>query len=78
MEVKFLDELKSGTTAQIHKLPEGRRAHQRLSEMGLREGMTINVKNVMPMKGPVLITIGQSQIALGHGTASKIKVKVKK
>ena len=78
MNIICLDKLKSGETALIHELPEGRRVNLRLAEMGLRVGMTIIVKNIMPLKGPVLITVGQTQIALGHGTASKIKVKVKK
>lgn len=77
MKTIFLNLLMPRQDAIIYELPKGHKALLRLSEIGLREGMTITLKHRMPLKGPVIITVGQTQIALGHGMASKIKVKIK-
>lgn len=77
MKIEFLDKLKPGQTGMIYQLPAGRRAQQRLKEMGLRAGMTISVRHRIPLRGPVIIMVGQTQIALGHGMAGKIKIKLK-
>lgn len=77
MKIEYLNKLKAGTIGQIYSLPEGRSVNQRLAEMGIREGITITVKNIMPLKGPILIVTGNTEIALGYGTASKIKIKTK-
>ena len=72
-----MDKIKPGQTCQIAELPKGRAISLRLAEMGLREGMMITIKNTMPMRGPILVSAGQTQIAIGHGTARKIIVKTK-
>lgn len=77
MKIEYLNKLKPGMIGQIYSLPQGRSVNLRLSEMGLREGITVTVKNIMPLKGPILIVTGNTEIALGYGTASKIKIKVK-
>lgn len=77
MKIEYLNKLKPGTVGQIYSLPQGRSVNLRLSEMGIREGITITVKNIMPLRGPILIVTGNTEIALGYGTASKIKIKIK-
>ena len=77
MEITSLDKLRRGQTGQILELPPGRQVSLRLSEMGLRVGSILTIKNIMPMRGPILIAVGQTQIALGHGTARKIQIEVK-
>jgi ferrous iron transport protein A len=72
-----LTKVKKGLSAKIDELPEGPRARAKLSEMGIRVGMDITVTQVMPMGGPVVIKSGQTQIAIGHGMASRIKVNLK-
>ncbi len=77
MKIEYLNKLKAGVTGQVYELPEGRGVRRRLSEMGIRVGMIITIKNIMPLKGPILIMAGHTEIALGHGTASRIKIKIK-
>jgi ferrous iron transport protein A len=77
LNTEYLTRIKKGLSGTINELPEGERARQKLSEMGLRVGMDITVTQVMPMSGPVIIKSGQTQIAIGHGMASRIKVKLK-
>ncbi len=47
----------------------------RLEAMGIRPGTELTVINSSFFRGPVTVRIGNSQIALGHGMARKIKVK---
>ena len=68
--------MKKGQSGEISALPEGERAKLRLSEMGLRVGMKITVSQIMPLSGPVIIKAGQTQIAIGHGMASRIKINL--
>ncbi len=74
MKTEYLTKLKKGQTGTIHAFPEGERAKLRLSEMGLREGMKIEIVQIIPLKGPVIIQMGQTQIAIGHGMASRVKI----
>ena len=77
MKIEFINNLKTGQSGIIHALPEGKKAQTRLAEMGLRCGMSVTLKHKMPLKGPVIIEVGQTQIAIGQGMASKIQLKIK-
>ena len=77
MESEYLNNLRKGQTGTIAELPDGKRVNQKLKEMGLRQGMDISVTQVMPMNGPVIIRAGQTQIAIGHSMASRIKINFK-
>ena len=45
----------------------------RLSSMGLRKGVEIEMKNNSG-KGPVVVAVGNSRLALGRALARKIRV----
>ena len=77
MKIVCISNLKPGQSGTIQALPEGKKAQTRLSEMGLRCGMSVTLKHKMPLKGPVIIEVGRTQIALGQGMADKIQVKIK-
>ena len=77
MQSEYLNNLKKGQTGTITELPDGKRVKQKLKEMGLRLGMDISITQVMPMSGPVIIRAGQTQIAIGHSMASRIKINFK-
>ncbi len=76
MKTEFLANLKKGQSGTIYSFPKGERARLRLSEMGLREGIQIKVVQIIPLKGPVVIQLGQTQIAIGHGMASRMKINI--
>lgn len=78
MDTKYLHDMKKGQSGIISKLPEGHRVNQKLSEMGIRCGMNIIVMQIVPFNGPVIIKAGQTQIAIGHGMSSRIKVNLVK
>lgn len=48
---------------------------RRLSDMGIREGVTITKISMHPFFGPILIKIGNCEVALGRGIASSIFVE---
>jgi Fe2+ transport system protein FeoA len=48
---------------------------RRFSNMGIREGAVIRKVSVQPFSGPVIIRIGNCEIAIGRGMASSILVE---
>lgn len=75
MRMRKLTQIPRGSQAVITSLPEGRHAGFRLAELGLRVGLPITVISVQPMRGPVVIRVGQTDIALGHRIADNIGVE---
>ncbi|MCM8783679.1 MAG: ferrous iron transport protein A [Candidatus Omnitrophica bacterium] len=74
-----LDNLKIGERAIIDSFAEpGRGYRLRLASMGLRVGSMIKVLYKEPFKGPVLIEVDGSRIAIGRNLAEKINVIVER
>jgi len=71
-----LDKLPSGKSAKVISVEGGFGCVNRLNNLGIREGITIKKITGTLSRGPVVLNIGNSQIALGRGMASKIMVKV--
>ena len=55
----------------------GRGIRARLADMGLGIGSEVRLISVGRGGGPVLVTIGESRLAIGHGMAGKIMVREK-
>lgn len=72
MTPKFLYELQPGEWARIINIEGGRGFRQRLYLRGLKEGDTIRV--ISSMRGPVVVEVNRSIIALGRGMARKIRI----
>jgi ferrous iron transport protein A len=55
----------------------GRRGNwcRRFSNMGIREGVIIRKITVHPFAGPVIVKVGNCEIAVGRGMASAILVE---
>ncbi len=71
----WLTELKSGEEAVIKRVEGGREAKQRLMDMGLTEGTKVSVRKRAPFRGPIEVSVRGSNLAIGHGLASKIVVE---
>jgi len=69
---KFLYELQPGDWARIINIEGGRCFRQRLYLRGIKEGDTIRI--VSSMRGPVVVEVDRSIIALGRGMARKIRI----
>jgi len=71
-----LTDLKEGQKGIIFSIVGGRRVTQRLTDMGLTPGIEIKMLR-KGRWGPVEISVRGSNLALGHGVARKILIKVK-
>jgi len=63
----------SGRIIEIHGGPGFRR---RLNVLGVREGQIVKVVSRQPLRGPLTISVGYSQMTIGRGMAHKIIVEV--
>jgi len=69
-----LSEVPPETNVRITAIEAGRGLTSRLAAMGLIPGTEITVA-VNDMKGPVIVNVKTSKIALGRGMARKIIVR---
>jgi len=61
---------------KITKLDGGIGFQRKLRVMGIREGQIIRIVSKQPLRGPLTIAFGGSQMTLGRGMAHKIFVEV--
>ena len=67
--------MKTGERGIIKSILGGYGLTKRLSAMGIREGVEITKVSAQWMGGPVVIRIGNTQVAIGYGMAKKIIVE---
>lgn len=70
-----LVEFSEGEQARVVSIEGGSDIVKRLYHMGVREGVEIKKLVGMSRKGPIIVKIGHSQVALGRGMASRIMVE---
>lgn len=69
------------TSARIDELLEvdhihsGNRAMRRLSGLGIVPGTKLRIKSEAPFRGPLLVEVRGTVLALGRGISQKIYVK---
>jgi ferrous iron transport protein A len=73
-----LDQLRPGQQARITALDGNDALVQRLMEMGLFEGETIEVLAFAPLGDPIEIRRGDSRLSLRRAEASRILVEIDK
>lgn len=70
-----LDQIYENSIAKVIDIRGGQGIRQRLSQMGIHPGDMITILRYGALRGPILIEIHGSQVALGRGIASKIIVE---
>jgi len=70
-----LDQVDENRKAKVIDIQGGQGIRQRLSQMGIHHGDTITILRYGALRGPILIEIHGSQVALGRGIASRIIVE---
>lgn len=70
-----LDRLKTGQSARVKDINRGSNAQQRLMEMGIVPGVEIELLAKHPFRGPVIIQLNNTRIALGRRLASAVEVE---
>jgi len=71
-----LSQMQAGQSAIVVQIHGGHGLMRRLGSLGIRPGQRITKVSSMLMRGPVTIRIGNSQVAIGFGMASKILVEL--
>ncbi len=64
-----------GDQVRILRIDAGRGATLRLMNMGLNVGATAAVVQCSPLRGPLLLSHGGTEVALGYHLAEKILVE---
>jgi len=70
-----LTQVESDTKGRVVKILGGRRMLRKLETLGIRIGCEIEKVSSHMMYGPVVVKIGSTRAAIGHGMAKKIIVK---
>lgn len=70
-----LARIRPGRSVRIIGIEGGWHMRQRLNQMGIHIGDTIRVSQAGAFRGPMLIEIRGSRLALGCGMARKIRVE---
>mgnify|MGYP001772861188 CR=1 FL=1 len=73
---KDLTQLEQGQKGKIVELIGGRGFLAKLDALGIREGIEIIKLSTISKKGPVIVQVGNTQVALGYGMAKRIIVEV--
>ncbi len=77
LKVVSLVEMKTGQSGRIRQIYGGRGMVARLQALGLYPGKKITKLSAV-LRGPVVVEIDRSQIALGYGRANRIFVEIGK
>jgi len=71
-----LSNLKPGEKGRVVFMRGGKKASQRLTDMGLTPGTYVKMLNAAPFKGPVEVEIRGTSLALGRQLAAQVFVQI--
>ena len=75
MKKVSLVNLKPNHKGKVSEISGGLGLQNRLMSMGLYVGKEITKLSYVGLRGPVVIRVGRSVLALGHGMAAKIIIE---
>jgi ferrous iron transport protein A len=70
-----LDQIYENKKATVTDIQGGQGIRQRLGQMGIHPGDTITMLRYGALRGPILVEVHGSQVALGRGIAFRIIVE---
>lgn len=70
-----LSELPIGTVARVLSLDVGLEYRRRMAGLGLRPGVAIRVIRRSPLKGPLQVRVGHTDLILRRSDAARIRVE---
>ena len=73
-----LAEMRTGQTGTVVGVLGGRGLIQRLDALGIRSGKKVTKVSSTLFRGPVMLRVNSTQVAVGFGMARKILVEVDK
>jgi len=75
MKKVSLAHMKAGSKGRLIEVDAGALLQSRLNNMGLHPGRSIVKISHLGLRGPVMVKVGRSTVAIGHGVAHKIIVE---
>ena len=72
----LLTAMQTGQTGRVIQIQGGRGMIGRLEVLGIRIGRELRKVSSQFMRGPVVLEVGNTQVAVGVGMASKILLEV--
>ncbi len=75
-EIQTLSRMDAGEEGVIRKIEGGYGLQKRLACLGLRVGKTVKKITSEPLRGPVVVEVDGTHVAIGRGMAEKILVEV--
>ena len=73
---RMLAEIKIGEMGTISEIQGGEKLSKRLSTLGIVVGANIKKLSQQALRGPVIVGLGRSKIAIGFSLAKKIVVEI--
>lgn len=74
--LKCIVDLKPNEAGTVVRMDGGHGMIRRLEVMGVRPGVIVTKRSAQPMRGPVIIGVHGTELALGFGIACRIQVEV--
>lgn len=71
-----LTDMESGQKGKVVTIQGGKGLHARLDALGIRPGVSITKISGQIMRGPIIVRIGATRIAIGFGMARRVEVEV--
>ena len=76
MKIVPTTQMRQGETGVVADLQGGHGMIGRLESMGIIRGARVTKVGAQPLRGPVMLRAGRTQIAVGFGLAQRIMVEV--
>ena len=71
-----LDRMEAGKTGKVSSVDGGQGFRRRLEALGIMPGTEITKVSSQFMRGPAIVRVGMTQVAIGYGMARRITVEV--
>lgn len=76
MKTVRLTEMEAGSKGLVMDVEGGHGLKARLDALGIRTGVKITKISGQLMRGPIIVRVGTTQIAIGFGMAARVIVEV--
>lgn len=76
MSKRNLVEMEAGQAGKVVEVDGGHGFRKRLEALGIHPGMKITKISSQFMRGPVIVKVGATQIAIGFGMARRVVVEI--
>lgn len=73
-----LTDMETGQTGTVVEVVSGKGVYNRLRALGIRQGTEITKRSGTFGRGPVVLQVGGTQVALGLGISQKVIVEVER